>query len=186
MSKHALEDVIGEPVLGFRAPNFSIVPGKEWAFDVLLEEGYRYDSSLFPVRRPGYGYPQAAAQPHSIRRSAGELLEFPLATATWKGVRVPAAGGGYFRQLPYALTRAAFRQHDHRGVCGTFYIHTWEFDPDQPRVSVPWLTRLRHYRGLSRTLSRLAQLLSEFRFTSVARRLSSETATASLVPAVST
>jgi polysaccharide deacetylase family protein (PEP-CTERM system associated) len=182
-SKQALEDVIGESVIGFRAPNFSIVPGKEWAFDVLLEEGYRYDSSLFPVRRPGYGYPHAAPQPHSIRRSAGELLEFPLATATWKGLRVPAAGGGYFRQLPYALTRAAFRQHSNRGVSGTFYIHTWEFDADQPRVPVPWLTRLRHYRGLSRTLSRLGQLLSEFRFTSVARRLSANTTSASLLPA---
>lgn len=186
MSKRALEDVIGNPVLGFRAPNFSIVPGKEWAFDVLLEEGYRYDSSLFPVRRPGYGYPHATTRPHFIRRSVGELLEFPLATAVWKGLRVPAAGGGYFRQLPYALTRAAFRQHSHRGISGTFYIHSWEFDPDQPRVSVPWLTRLRHYRGLSRTLARLGQLLSEFRFTSVARRLSSETPTASLLSAVST
>lgn len=170
-SKRALEEATGEPVLGFRAPNFSIVPGKEWAFDVLVEEGYRYDSSLFPVRRPGYGYPHAASQPHSIRRAAGELLEFPLATAVWKGLRVPAAGGGYFRQLPYALTRAAFRQHSVRGVPGTFYIHTWEFDPEQPRVSVPWLTKLRHYRGLSVTLSRLEQLLTEFRFTSVARRL---------------
>ena len=169
LSKRALEDATGERVLGFRAPNFSIVPGKEWAFDVLLEEGYRYDSSLFPVRRSGYGYPNAFAQPHLILRSGGGLLEFPLATVTWKGVRVPAAGGGYFRQLPYALTRAAFRQHNARGVSGTFYIHTWEFDANQPRVSVPWLTKLRHYRGLSVTLSRLDRLLSEFRFTSVAR-----------------
>jgi polysaccharide deacetylase family protein (PEP-CTERM system associated) len=181
-SKAALEDVTGEPVLGFRAPNFSIVPGREWAFDVLVEEGYRYDSSLFPVRRPGYGYPHASTEPHFIRRSAGELLEFPLATATWRGVRVPAAGGAYFRQLPYVLTRAAFRQHSDRGIPGTFYIHTWEYDPDQPRVPVRWLTKLRHYRGLTGTLSRLDQLLSEFRFTSVARRLNGGQS-ASLSPA---
>lgn len=178
-SKAVLEDLTGREVTGFRAPNFSIVPGKEWAFDVLLEEGYRYDSSLFPIRRPGYGYPGTAPSPHVIRRPTGTLLEFPLATAAWKGLRLPAAGGGYFRQLPYALTRAAFRQHGVRGVPGTFYIHTWEFDPDQPRVSVPWLTRLRHYRGLSGTLPRLERLLSEFRFTSVSRRMS-ETATSAL------
>lgn len=171
-SKAALEDVTGREVIGFRAPNFSIVPGKEWAFDVLLEEGYRYDSSLFPVRRPAYGYPGATPHPHFIRRPAGDLLEFPLATVSWGGLRLPAAGGGYFRQLPYALTRTAFRQHTVRGVSATFYIHTWEFDQDQPRISVPWLTRLRHYRGLSTTLPRLEQLLREFRFTSAARRMS--------------
>lgn len=183
-SKAALEDVTGKPVTGFRAPNFSIVPGKEWAFDVLLEEGYRYDSSLFPVRRPGYGYPNAAPHPHVIRRQSGELLEFPLATVAWRGLRLPAAGGGYFRQLPYALTRTAFRQHTTRGVTGTFYIHTWEFDQDQPRISVPWLTRMRHYRGLSATLSRLEQLLTEFRFTSAERRMSIGTETTSSSRAV--
>jgi polysaccharide deacetylase family protein (PEP-CTERM system associated) len=180
-SKAVLEDVTGREVTGFRAPNFSIVPGKEWAFDVLLEEGYRYDSSLFPIRRPGYGYPNATPRPHVIRRPTGNLLEFPLATTAWKGLRLPGAGGGYFRQLPYALTRAAFRQHAACGVPGTFYIHSWEFDSEQPRVSVPWLTRLRHYRGLSVTLPRLEQLLSEFRFTSVARRLQG-TSTEPLLP----
>jgi polysaccharide deacetylase family protein (PEP-CTERM system associated) len=169
-SKAALEDVIGQPVLGFRAPNFSIVPGSEWAFDVLLEEGYRYDSSLFPVRRPGYGYPRAPSDPHFIRRTAGDLLEIPLATVAWRGVRLPAAGGGYLRHLPYAFTRKAFEQYGIRGASGTFYIHTWEFDQDQPRMAVSWLTKLRHYRGLGVTFSRLERLLSEFRFTSVSRR----------------
>lgn len=171
-SKAALEDVIGRPVWGFRAPNFSIVPGREWAFDVLLDEGYRYDSSLFPVRRPGYGYPSAPSGPHFIRRTAGDLLEIPLATVAWGGIRLPAAGGGYLRHLPYALTRKAFKQHSSRGVPGTFYVHTWEFDHDQPRMAVSWLTKLRHYRGLGVTLSRLERLLSEFRFTSVSRRTS--------------
>ena len=168
-SKAILEDVCGRPVLGFRAPSFSIVPGTEWAFDVLLEEGYSYDSSLFPIRRPGYGYPSAACEPHRIRRAAGQLLELPLATVCWGRLRLPAAGGGYFRHFPYALTQEAFRQHNVRGVSGTFYIHPWEVDEDQPRVSVPWLTRVRHYRGLSATLPRLERLLTEFRFTSIAR-----------------
>lgn len=173
-SKAVLEDVSGRPVFGFRAPNFSIIPGREWAFDILLEEGYRYDSSLFPIRRPGYGYPQAAGHPHYIGRPAGQILEFPLATLTWQGMRMPAAGGGYFRHFPYALTRQAFEQCSIRGTTGTFYIHSWEIDHDQPRMRVPWLTKVRHYRGLSATCSRLDQLLSEFRFTSVERRAGRE------------
>lgn len=172
-SKRVLEDVSGRPVVGFRAPNFSIVPGREWAFDVLLEEGYHYDSSLFPVRRPGYGYPQAPPRPHYLARPAGRILEFPLATVTWRWMRLPAAGGAYFRHFPYALTRHAFHQNSMSGDTGTFYIHSWEIDQDQPRISVPWITKLRHYRGLGLTQSRLDRLLSEFRFTSVERLLAS-------------
>ena len=165
-----IEDIWGRRVLGFRAPNFSIVPGAEWAFDILLEEGYRYDSSLFPIRRPDYGYPHAPPVPHLIRRPAGTLLELPLATTRWAGVRWPAAGGAYFRQLPYALTRRALRDYRDRGVAGVFYIHPWELDPEQPRLSVSWLAGIRHYRGLERARPRLDRLLAEFRFTSVARR----------------
>jgi hypothetical protein len=140
-----------------------------WAFDILLEEGYRYDSSLFPYRRPGYCSSAAPPRPHFIERDAGRLLEFPMATVEWMGLRLPAAGGGFFRQLPYAVTREAFRQHTARSIPGTFYIHTWEVDGSQPRMCVPWVTRMRHYRGLHATLSRLERLLAEFRFTSVAR-----------------
>ncbi len=167
-SKARLEDASGRRVLGFRAPSFSIGPGVEWAFDVLLEEGYRYDSSLFPIRRPGYGYPGAEPRPHLIHRAAGDLLELPLATTVLLGVRLPAAGGGYFRQLPYALTARAFREHEERAEPASFYIHPWEVDPDQPRLSVSLLSRLRHYSGLRRTLPRLERLLARFRFTSVA------------------
>jgi polysaccharide deacetylase family protein (PEP-CTERM system associated) len=166
-SKYALEDLTGEPVLGFRAPSFSLVPGREWALDILIEEGYRYDSSLFPVRRPGYGYPRALPHPHQLERPAGLLTEVPPATLAWCGARLPAAGGAYFRLLPYALVRAALRQCERRGVPGTFYIHPWELDPGQPRLTVPWLTRLRHYGGLSRTGERLERLLRQFRFTAV-------------------
>jgi polysaccharide deacetylase family protein (PEP-CTERM system associated) len=168
-SKAALEDVVGAPVYGFRAPTFSIRPGLEWAFDILLEEGYRYDSSLFPIRRPDYGYPGAPAAPHLIRRGAGVLLELPLATTTMFAIRVPAAGGAYLRQLPYALVRRAFREHTDRGLPGMFYIHPWELDPGQPHLPAPIVSRLRHYRGLARTQPRLERLLAEFRFTSVAR-----------------
>ena len=167
-AKHLLEDLSGREVNGFRAPSFSIVPGVEWAFDVLLEEGYAYDSSLFPIRRPDYGYPSAPPVPHLITRPSGTLLEIPLATVDLFGLRLPAAGGGYLRQLPYALTRAAARQAAARRIPGMFYIHPWEIDPDQPRLPVDWITRVRHYRGLDTMLARLDRFLGEFRFTSVA------------------
>lgn len=163
-SKRALEDVCGKQVLGYRAPNFSIIPGYEWAFDVLIEEGYRYDSSLFPIRRPGYGYPGSPRRVHTIRRPSGFLAEFPLATTNILGWSMPAAGGGYLRQLPLGIIRRAFREATERGEPATFYIHPWEIDAAQPRLPVSPLTRVRHYRGLYRALSRIEKLMDEFRF----------------------
>jgi hypothetical protein len=106
-----------------------------------------------------------------------------MAVTRWLGVRLPAAGGGYLRQLPYGLVRRAFREYGERGVPGMFYIHPWELDPEQPRLEVDWLTRQRHYRGLERTAARLERLLAEFRFTSVARAFDFATATAEWDPA---
>ncbi|HYU90745.1 MAG TPA: DUF3473 domain-containing protein, partial [Gemmatimonadales bacterium] len=167
-TKGTLEGLTGEPVLGFRAPSYSIVPGWEWALDVLLEEGHTYDSSLFPVRRPGYGFPGGKRDPHWIERPGGRrLAEVPPATLRWGGLNVPAGGGGYFRLLPYALTQQALRNCEGRGVPGTFYIHPWEIDPDQPQLQVPWLTRVRHYGGLARTAARIERLLLEFRFVAI-------------------
>ncbi|MDQ3556898.1 MAG: DUF3473 domain-containing protein [Gemmatimonadota bacterium] len=163
-SKALLEDLTGTAVLGFRAPSFSIVPGREWALDVLLEEGYRYDSSLFPVRRRGYGYPGGKRDPHWLDRSGGPLAEVPPATLRVGLANLPAAGGAYFRLFPYGVIRAAIRAAERRGVPATFYIHPWELDPDQPRIEVPFLTRVRHYGGLARTGRRLEQLLRDFRF----------------------
>jgi polysaccharide deacetylase family protein (PEP-CTERM system associated) len=183
-SKHALEDLIGRAVIGYRAPNFSIVPGGEWAFDVLLEEGYRYDSSLFPVRRPGYGYPSAQRAPHLLHRPAGVLAEFPLATTKIFAYNVPAAGGGYLRQFPYRVIRRAFREASERREPATFYIHPWEIDPDQPRLPVSSVTRIRHYRGLESTLARVERLLGEFRFDSIATYLPHLEAAASVAKAV--
>ncbi|MEP6573344.1 MAG: XrtA system polysaccharide deacetylase [Gemmatimonadota bacterium] len=169
-SKDDLEAASGQQVLGFRAPSFSIVPGLEWAFDVLLEEGYRYDSSLFPIRRPDYGYPSAPPIPHLIRRPSGTLLELPLATTRFAGIRIPAAGGGYLRQFPYGLIRRAFRESKAAGIPAMFYIHPWEIDVDQPRLPVGAITRFRHYNGLSRSMPRLRRLLDEFKFCSVRDR----------------
>jgi polysaccharide deacetylase family protein (PEP-CTERM system associated) len=170
-SKCELEDVTGEPVLGYRAPSFSIIPGWEWAFDVLIEAGYRYDSSLFPIRRRGYGYPSALRTPHVIQRPCGKLAEFPLATTKILGYPVPAAGGGYLRQFPLAVIRRAFREASKRGESATFYIHPWEIDPGQPRLAVSHLNRIRHYRGLDGALERVERLLEEFAFSDIASYL---------------
>ena len=172
-SKRALEDLAGAPVRGYRAPSYSIVAGREWALDVLVEEGYHYDSSLFPVRRPGYGYAGGRRDPHWLERPSGRLAEIPPATLRVAGVNLPAAGGAYFRIFPYGLVAAALRQAERRGVPGTFYIHPWELDPDQPRLPSPVsrLTTFRHYTGLTATTGRLERLLTEFRFTAIAEHL---------------
>ena len=182
-SRAILEQVSGTPCVGYRAPSFSITPGHEWAFDVLLETGYRYDSSLFPIRRLDYGYPDAPPLPHLIKRPSGDLIEFPLATVRVGNRRIPAAGGGYLRHFPYAVTRRAFREYDDAGIPGVFYIHPWEIDTEQPRLTVPWLTGVRHYRNIPRTLGRMERLLHEFRFTSVARRLAANRVTHRAGPA---
>lgn len=170
-SRAVLEDIIGEPVLGFRAPSFSIVPGLEWALDVLIEEGYAYDSSLFPIVRGGYGYSDGSRDPIWIARPAGRLAEFPPATLRLLGVNIPAGGGAYFRILPYGVIRSALRRCEERGLPTTFYIHPWELDPDQPRLPTSWATRLRHYAGMRRTMERLDRLLGEFRFKPIASAL---------------
>lgn len=166
-SRRILEEVAGRRIYGHRAPSFSIVPGAEWALDVLIEAGYTYDSSIFPVHRGDYGYPGANPEAHVIHRPRGEIFEIPLTTTTLAGLRVPAAGGGYFRQLPYGLFQRAFSRRARERRPGVFYIHPWEVDPGQPRLDVPWLSRRRHYAGLARTLPRLERLFSEFRFDSI-------------------
>lgn len=169
-AKARLEETSGQPCLGFRAPSFSIRPGMEWAFEILVEEGYRYDSSVFPISRPDYGYPKAPPCPVILNTPSGELLELPMATTLFAGLRLPAAGGGYLRQLPFKLTLEAFSQWGELGVSAVLYTHPWEIDPEQPRLSPGFLTRVRHYRNLSRTLPRLQVLLEKFKFTSVAVR----------------
>ena len=170
-SKRALEDLSGAPVLGYRAPSFSIVRGGEWALDILVEEGYRYDSSLFPVRRPGYGFAGGSRDPHRIARAPGTLDELPPATLELGPAVLPAGGGAYFRLFPYQFVRTAFVRAERRGVPATFYIHPWELDPEQPRLEVPLHTRIRHYGGLRRTAARIGRLLSEFQFQTIAETL---------------
>jgi polysaccharide deacetylase family protein (PEP-CTERM system associated) len=170
-TKALLQDLAGQAVLGFRAPSYSIVPGREWALDILVEEGYRYDSSLVPVRRPGYGFPGGQRDIHVLERPSGRLIEVPPATLRLAGVNVPGGGGAWFRLLPAALTRAALAQAARRGASATFYVHPWEIDPEQPRLPVGRLTRIRHYGGLARMHGRLDRLLAEYRFRPIAETL---------------
>jgi polysaccharide deacetylase family protein (PEP-CTERM system associated) len=163
-SKAVLEDIAGTAVVGYRAPSFSIVRGGDWALDILVEEGYRYDSSLYPVRRPGYGFAGGGRFPYRLQTASGGLEEFPPATIRSGPAVLPAGGGAYLRLFPYMLVRAGFKAAECAGVPATFYIHPWELDPDQPRVTVPLRTRIRHYGGLRRTVSRLRRLLAEFEF----------------------
>ena len=164
-SKSVLEDLLGRPVIGYRAPSFSIVVGREWALDILVEEGYRYDSSLYPIWRPDeYGYARTNPDPHWLVREAGPLLEIPPNTLRVLGARLPAGGGAYFRVLPTAFARAALQDCQRRGIPGTFYIHPWELDPDQPVFNTSAFTRFRHYTGLANTEGRLRKLVRGFAF----------------------
>jgi len=165
-SRALLEDIAGTPVRGFRAPSFSLGEEKVWALEILLEEGYAYDASRMPVRRPSLSA-RAALDAHFVQTLSGPILEIPVVPAYRGRLAIPAGGGAYFRHLPYALTRAALRSAEKRGHPGVFYVHPWELDPDQPRLTTSPITRLRHYGGLARTADRLRRLLGEFEFGSV-------------------
>jgi len=164
-SKANLEDTIGAPVSGYRAPSFSISPGCEWAFDILLEEGYRYDSSIFPIDvGPGYGYKGGSPDPYWIQREGGVLGEVPPLSLGLAGKRFPAAGGAYLRLLPFQLVKSALRQAEKRGVPGTLYIHPWDVDPElEPLKELSPLVRLRLFGGPKRARRRLAHLMATVR-----------------------
>jgi polysaccharide deacetylase family protein (PEP-CTERM system associated) len=168
-SKAILEDLAGQPVEGYRAASYSITPQSLWALDILCEEGFIYDSSIFPVRHDLYGIPGAQRFPHMLRTPAGaEIAEFPPTTTRLFGQNLPAAGGGYFRLYPYALSRWLMRRVNEAEKQPTvFYLHPWEVDPDQPQIDVGWRSRFRHYNNLEKCEARLGRLLEDFRFNTV-------------------
>ncbi len=165
-AKKLLEDVAGTPVDGYRAPSFSIVKSSLWALDILGEEGFHYDSSIFPIRHDRYGVPDAHRFPHRCQtRNGNGLAEFPISTSRVWGVNLPVGGGGYFRLLPYAMTRWAIqRLNNVEQRPAVVYIHPWELDPAQPRVPGPLVGRFRHYVNLHTTESKLHRLLDGFSF----------------------
>ncbi len=164
-AKALLEDASGHAVLGFRAPSYSVTPRSLWALDILIEEDYRYDASIFPIRHDRYGIPLSPRHPYLLERASGTLIEVPASTVSCGPVNLPIAGGGYFRILPYGWTRWGIdRVNRIEGKPVVFYLHPWEIDPDQPRLSAGWLGRFRHYRNLKRTEARLRALLHDFSF----------------------
>jgi polysaccharide deacetylase family protein (PEP-CTERM system associated) len=168
-SKRLLEDLTGLPVIGYRAASFSITPRSLWALDTLIEEGFAYDSSIFPVRHDRYGMPGASRVPGYVHApSGGRIAEFPMSTAAFGPMRIPVSGGGYFRLLPYWVTRNGLRDINEReGTPFTFYLHPWEIDVEQPRVKVGLVSRFRHYTNLAKCEERLCRLLGEFRFSTM-------------------
>jgi len=171
-AKHAIENAAGVEVVGFRAPSYSVIDSSLWTLDVLIEEGFAYDASIFPIHHDRYGIPDSPRHPYVLQRSAGSILEVPGSTVRLGRVNLPIGGGGYFRQFPYAWTKFGIdRVNRIERQPVTFYTHPWELDPDQPRMAVGIGTRLRHYRGLERTADRLARLVRDFRFDSVTSML---------------
>ncbi|AWI77017.1 polysaccharide deacetylase family protein [Parazoarcus communis] len=161
LAKAVLEDIAGKKVTGYRAPSFSIGMQNLWAHDTIAEAGYVYSSSVYPVKHDHYGIPDAPRFPYLL---ASGLMEIPVTTMRLLGRNWPAGGGGYFRLLPYAVSRwqiARVNRDDKRPAI--FYFHPWEVDPDQPRVAeASAKTRFRHYVNLARTENRLKRLLGDF------------------------
>ena len=160
-AKRLLEDISGQEVKGYRAPSFSIGAGNLWAFDCLERAGYRYSSSIYPIRHDHYGMPDAPRFAHRVRDG---LLEVPVSTARLFARNWPASGGGYFRLMPYPLSRWLLRRiNEVDRESAIFYFHPWEIDAGQPRiVGIDAKTRFRHYLNLQRMDGRLQRLLGDF------------------------
>jgi polysaccharide deacetylase family protein (PEP-CTERM system associated) len=167
-AKATIESAAQVPVFGYRAPSYSVTARSLWALDILADEGYAYDASIFPIHHDRYGIPRSPRHAFVVETNGLRLLEIPGSTTRWAALNVPVGGGGYFRLLPYRVTRWGIRrmnQREQRPV--VFYLHPWEIDPAQPRLPVGQPTRWRHYHNLERTETRFRRLLSEFHFDSI-------------------
>ena len=164
-SKRVIEAACGRGVQGYRAPSYSITPRSLWAIDILIEEGYGYDASIFPIHHDRYGIPLSPRHAFRLDRPSGAIVEAPASTVRVGPMNLPVAGGGYFRLLPYAWTRWGIaRINGREGRPAIFYLHPWEIDPGQPRLKGSALSRVRHYRNLDKTDERLRRLLGDFAF----------------------
>lgn len=173
-SKQILEDITGAPITGYRAASYSITAQSRWALDILCEEGFTWDSSIFPVHHDRYGMPGTPHEPYMLKAPGGGLLkEFPLSTCPIGSYRLPIAGGGYFRLYPYWLSRWGLGRINRAGQPFIFYLHPWEVDPEQPRLKVSAFSRFRHYNNLNKCMKRLEKLVGDFSFGTVSEVLSS-------------
>lgn len=164
-AKSLLENITGNRVLGYRATSYSIVKDTLWALDALIEEGFCYDSSIFPVYHDHYGFPGSKRFCSIVERPSGSIIEFPPSTYRLLGQNIPIGGGGYLRLFPLAVTKAGIRSiNEHEQEPCIVYVHPWEIDPEQPRIKAGALSTIRHYINLSSTLPKLESILSEFTF----------------------
>ncbi len=167
-AKNILENIIGTSVKGFRAPSWSIRERSIWALDILREEGFIYDSSVFPIYHDKYGFPGAERFPHTIELKTGKIIEIPPSTTRFLKMNVPISGGGYLRLLPFRFIYAALnRINKNEGKPFVLYIHPWEIDPNQPSLSGRVPSRLRHYINLRSTFSKLTTLVKEFSYDTI-------------------
>ncbi len=164
-AKQAIEDAGGAPVLGYRAPSFSMVPGTEWALEILAELGFTYDSSVNPIRHDFYSNAGAPRSPHKV--SGGRLLELPIATRRFAGQNLPMGGGAYLRIFPLAYSKWGLKAINRAEGPAMFYLHPWEIDEHQPRLAVSLKSRLRQYTNLGRMYPKLESLLQTFEFGTV-------------------
>jgi polysaccharide deacetylase family protein (PEP-CTERM system associated) len=163
-AKDIIEGQLGTEIRSYRAPSYSITAKTAWALDVLAEVGFDRDSSIFPVYHDNYGIPDAPRFPHyKCLRNGARIMEFPPSTVALWGTNLPVAGGGYLRLLPYGVTAWAIRRINETELQPAMvYLHPWELDPEQPRVSAGWRSQFRHYQNLRTTESKLTRLLDEF------------------------
>jgi polysaccharide deacetylase family protein (PEP-CTERM system associated) len=163
LAKAVLEDIAGHRVKGYRAPSFSVGPGNQWAFECIADAGYRYSSSIYPIRHDHYGAPGTHRFAHEVNKG---LLEVPIATVRVWGSTLPAGGGGYFRLLPYRVSKWSLQRiNDVDCQPAMFYFHPWELDPEQPRVQGPGpKAQFRHYVNLRHMESRLRRLVADFQW----------------------
>jgi polysaccharide deacetylase family protein (PEP-CTERM system associated) len=171
-SKAIIEGITGTSVTGYRAPTFSITEKTSWAYDILLQEGYSYSSSVFPVWHDRYGWPKFGNLPRQMGSGKnGEFWEIPLTVGSIGPFRVPFGGGGYLRTYPLTLTNALFRRLERDRRHGIVYIHPWELDPRHPAIQAPFLRRLRHHIGIPKMREKLVGLLRSMPFGTVAELL---------------
>ena len=164
-AKDAIEQAAGVGIVGYRAPSFSVTARSTWALEILVEAGFTYDSSIFPVHHDTYGIPGAPRRPFRVDTPAGPIIEYPMSTFRCAGQNLPVGGGGYLRMLPSWYTRLGISRLKAESIPLIVYVHPWEIDPQQPRVfdvlggRAPWKSRLRHYTNLHKMENRLRDLL---------------------------
>jgi polysaccharide deacetylase family protein (PEP-CTERM system associated) len=164
-AKDILENITGAAVKGYRAASYSVVKSTLWALTILVEEGFQYDSSIYPIRHDRYGMPSADRFPHIVRTDKGEILEFPPSTYHIWGQNIPVAGGGYLRLYPWQVTKSIIKRiNEKEKQAAMIYVHPWEIDVEQPRLKGSWKSEIRHYINVKSTMPKLRGLLTEFKF----------------------